>query len=238
MNKLNDLKELLTKKKKLDNELTNVREKISNIVETLTVETFENLSYNEALSLYNDVYYYSSFEKIKNTVEAVIKTKREEAFPDTSKAFRYPILNSLDIELSVIKKIDDALYRMRVGQYLLPMSSLWRPFRNYLDLLVEVGICEAVYRLTSYDEDSGDEETTLITQSELDKYKRCWELNDKKDLTDEEVVEIDKLYEEGYFSICVGYDEITNSQNFEDFHKEKIYKLIMAPDNTYSNITI
>ena len=82
----------------------------------------------------------------------------------------------------------------------------------------------------------------LCTESELEKHKRIWELEEKGNLTQEELDEFDKLEQEGYGNIlnfCTFCDEETDiftREQFEKLSKTVMYRISKSPDLQYESL--
>ena len=244
MSVLENLKNHIDKKNELSKLVDTENENIRNLVSTLTIEDVENLSYEEMKSLYNSIHYLSAFDTIRDAFGVMLESKKALIYPEINNAYRYPMLNSLDLPKDIIKKLDEALSRMRVGDYIMTGSSLWHPLRNYVESLVPLGIVERYYELISPEIDDEDDwdYKEIISEINLDLHKKVWNMFAKLKETSD-ATERDNLYEEidklevdgyGYIDIC-GY-EITNLEEFEKTEKNVRYKVIMAADRTLDKI--
>ena len=89
----------------------------------------------------------------------------------------------------------------------------------------------------------------MISESDLEKYKRFWELFElekQKIITDEQLDELDQLEKDGFYEIylcCLDEDEcddaeITNEKELSDYMRnvEVVYKVVKNPDLTYEKL--
>lgn len=244
MASLENLKNHIEKKNELSNMINKEIENIKSLVLSLTIEDVEELSYEEMKSLYDNISYLSSFTKIKKDYVALMNEKKALLYPEFNKAYHYPMLNDLDLDKETIKKIDNALAVMRVGDFIQPNSSLWRPLKNHLELLVSLGIVERIYELICSDIDDEDDwdYKEIVSETNLVLHKKVWEMYAKlKDVDNEKekeklYEEIDKLEVDGYGCICMYEREITTLEEFEKNEKNVFYKVIMTADRTLDKL--
>ena len=244
MSVLKNLKNHIDKKNELSKLVDTENENIRNLVSTLTMKDVENLSYEEMKSLYNSIHYLSTFDAIRDAFVVMMESKKALIYPEINNAYRYPMLNSLNLPKDIIKKLDETLSRMRVGDYIMTGSSLWRPLRDYVECLVPLGIVERYYELICPEIDDEDDwdYKEIVSETNLDLHKKVWKMYAKlKDIND--VYEKGKLYEEinklevdGYGCICMCDYEITNLEEFEKTEKNVRYKVIMAADRTLDKV--
>ena len=232
--------------KKIMENIKILREKTSQ----LKIEDFEDLSYEEILYIYENIHYLSSFNSIKKDVEELIEKKKIALYPELKKAIYYPILNTLEEELGIetVKKLDNSLSKMRVGNFIMKNSKFWYPLKNYIEYLVPLGIVERIYEVHNPNVDEYDEweETKIyLREKDIDIHKKVWNLYEKLKETKEKekrreiYEEIDSFEVDGYGYLCIGDYEIMNLEKYEKTKVDVIYKLVMKPNRngnfTYKN---
>ena len=115
-----------------------------------------------------------------------------------------------------------------------------------LELLKSIGIVEKKYNFRCKNCGSS---CTVITESNLKKYKRFWklfELEKQNKITDGQLDELDQLEKDGFYEIylyCIDENEceeieITNEKELSNYMKnvEVVYKVVKNPDLIYEKL--
>lgn len=115
-----------------------------------------------------------------------------------------------------------------------------------LELLKSIDIVEKKYNFRCK---SCGSSCDIISESDLEKYKRFWELIElekQKKITSEQLDELDQLEKDGFYEIylcCMDEDEcddveITNEKELSDYMRnvEIVYKVVKSPDLTYEKL--
>ena len=115
-----------------------------------------------------------------------------------------------------------------------------------LEMLKNIGIVGKKYNFRCK---SCGSSCDIISESDLEKYKRFWELFElekQKKITSEQLDELDQLEKDGFYEIylcCMDEDEcddveITNEKELSDYMRnvEVVYKVVKNPDLTYEKL--
>lgn len=252
---LNTFYDLFKKRENLNKQLDLNRDEIVKNIVKISNEDMKNMSYEEMKNLYEKIYFFDVFNSIKSDYLRIMEEKKMVIYPAIKKAHRYPTLNSLDLPLDIIKALDDALGKTRVGNFIYPTSDVWHSLFQYVEYLIPLGIVERYVRIQADidDEDELDDNYEVLKSLELDKHKRVWDLyarirylKENTDLSSSIKNEIEDLYKkieelevDGYGYLFIGdYVEINSLEEYEKISKNNtiMYKLLIAPDRTYDNL--
>lgn len=240
------LTDLIVQKKTIEEQLKSLRKQISEIAGTITPDTLKNLSYDEIKAIWDDIKYEV---KPKSSFDAIINEKKIEKYPELRKAVYYPEINVLPISEEEKIRLDRAAnknYRSHISRY--NINRLPAPLSiEDLEMLKDIGVVEKKFMFLC--PECGCSATT-VTEEELKKYKRTWELNrieKERKLPEAELDELDKLYEEGYFEIYVscmdcddGYEVIESREELDKYMEEQkctpIYCVKKQPESKWKKI--
>lgn len=113
-------------------------------------------------------------------------------------------------------------------------------------MLKSIGIVEKKYNFICKNCDAS---CGVISESDLEKYKRYWkllELKEQNTITDEQLNELNLLEKDGFYGIylyCIEEDEckdieITNEKELSDYMQnvEVVYRIVKEPDLTYEKL--
>lgn len=239
----NELTNLLTQKKALEEQLNSLRKQINSIATTITPDTLKSLSYDEINAIWDGIKY---GVKSISAFDAVINEKKMEKYPELRKAVYYPEINDLSISEEEKIRLDRAAnknYRSHINRY--NINNLPSPLSiEDLEMLRDIGIVEKKFLFLC--PNCGDF-TTTVSEEILQKYMRTWELNriEKEcKLTEAELDELDKLYEWGYSEIYVscmdceedGYEVIDSQEELNEYMAEQkctpVYYVKKQPDRS------
>ena len=232
-----------------------MEEKIKEIVnklklqaKNLKVSDLSDFSYDECRNLYKQIQYYIDDENLLNKLSAIVEKKKIEKYPELLKPTYYPEIDSLDISESEKIRLDKAA-RWNVRNYLSEnnIKKMTHPLSvDDLEMLKNIGIVEKKYNFRCK---SCGSSCDIISESDLEKYKRFWELFElekQKKITSEQLDELDQLEKDGFYEIylcCMDEDEcddveITNEKELSDYMRnvEVVYKVVKNPDLTYEKL--
>lgn len=248
MSTVNDLLLIIETKARMEEELKDIVNKLKYQTNNLEVSDFSECSYEECKSLYKQIQYYIDDKNLLNELSVVVEKKKVEKYPDLLKPTYYPEIDSLDISDSEKLRLDKAA-RWNIRNYLSESNSnkMTYPLSvDDLEILKSIGIVEKKYNFRCKDCGSS---CAVISESELEKCKRFWELFElekQKKITDKQLDELDQLEKDGFYEIylcCIDEDEcddveITNEKELSDYMKnvEVVYKVIKSPDLTFEKL--
>ena len=185
--------------------------------------------------------------EVRDRAKAV-RQKKIEKYPELLKPTYYPEIDSLDISESEKIRLDKAA-RWNVRNYLSEnnIKKMTHPLSvDDLEMLKNIGIVEKKYNFRCK---SCGSSCDIISESDLEKYKRFWELFElekQKKITSEQLDELDQLEKDGFYEIylcCMDEDEcddveITNEKELSDYMRnvEVVYKVVKNPDLTYEKL--
>lgn len=237
------LMELIEEKKKLQNDLESARSKLIDAVNDLDFNTLEKLDYDTIKDLFTQVQYLIN-DAQRDILSAIVENKKIQKYPQLLKPTYYPEIDTLNISVEEKLRLDKAAYMNT--RYYMSWDNLdrleYKLSIQDLELLKSIGIIEKKYSFRC--KDCGDPCIT-ISESDLEKYKRVFQLEETgNSLTDEQEEELDKLYEQGFYCIevcCMECDldyEITNQKVLDDCKSyiKEIYKVVKSPDLTFEKL--
>lgn len=214
----------------------------------MKVSDLNDFSYEECRNLYKQIQYYIDDENLLNQLSTIVEKKKIEKYPELLKPTYYPEIDSLDISDSEKIKLDKAA-RWNFKKYLSEnnIKKMTHPLSvDDLEILKNIGIVEKKYNFRCK---SCRSSCNIISESDLEKYKRFWklfELEKQKKITSEQLDELDQLEKDGFYEIylcCMDEDEcddveITNEKELSDYMRnvEVVYKVVKNPDLTYEKL--
>lgn len=235
-------------KLKKEEELKEITNKLKSQANNVNISELNDYTYEECRNLYKQLQYYIDDKNLLNELSIIVEKKRIETYPELLNPIYYPEIDSLDISGSEKLRLDKAA-RWNVRNYLSESNAkkMTHPLSiDDLELLKSIGIVEKKYNFRCK---SCGSSCDIISESDLEKYKRFWELFElakQKIITDEQLDELDQLEKDGFYEIylcCMGENncdevEITNEKELSDYMKnvEVIYKVIKSPDLTYEKL--
>lgn len=248
INIVKDLFLTIEAKAKMEEELKEITRDLKSQANILKASDFSKYSYEECRNLYKQIQYYIDDKNLLNELSAVVEKKKVEKYPDLLKPTYYPEIDSLDISDSEKLRLDKAA-RWNMRNYLSESNAKKMTYPlsiEDLEMLKNIGIVEKKYNFRCKDCGSS---CTVISESDLGKYKRFWELFElekQKKITDEQLDELNQLEKDGFYEIylcCLDEDEcddieITNEKELSDYMKnvEIIYKVVKSPDLTFEKL--
>ena len=234
---------LIEKRERLQVELESVRSDLVGAVNNLNFDSLENYDYETVKDLLASVQYLIG-DTQRDTLSTIVSAKKIQRYPQLLKPTYYPEIDTLNISDEEKLRLDKAAYMNT--RYYMSWDNLdrleYKLSIQDLELLKSIGIIEKKYSFRC--EDCGDPCIT-ISESDLEKYKRVFQLEGMgNSLTDELEEELDKLYEQGFYCIevcCMECDfdyEIANQKDLDDYksHMKEIYKVVKSPDLTFEKL--
>lgn len=232
----------------MEEKLKEIVNKLKLQAKNLKVLDLSDFSYDECRNLYKQIQYYIDDENLLNKLSAIVEKKKIEKYPELLKPTYYPEIDSLDISESEKIRLDKAA-RWNVRNYLSEnnIKKMTHPLSvDDLEMLKNIGIVEKKYNFRCK---SCGSSCDIISESDLEKYKRFWELFElekQKKITSEQLDELDQLEKDGFYEIylcCMDEDEcddveITNEKELSDYMRnvEVVYKVVKNPDLTYEKL--
>lgn len=201
---------------------------------------FDEFFYDD-LKMLKQSYDYCLTPKQASKIRDALKKKRVEKYPFLLHPTYYPELDTLDRNTEEKLRLDQ-IARNNWKKFMREESlKKFNLSKEDAEELVKLGIAEKSH--CGFCENCN---TTFIlcTESELEKHKRIWELEEKGNLTQEELDEFDKLEQEGYgniFNFCTFCDEETDictREQFEKLPKAVMYRIIKSPDLQYESLQL
>ena len=239
---------VIEEKIKMEEKLKEIVNKLKLQAKNLKVSDLSDFSYDECRNLYKQIQYYIDDENLLNKLSAIVEKKKIEKYPELLKPTYYPEIDSLDISESEKIRLDKAA-RWNVRNYLSEnnIKKMTHPLSvDDLEMLKNIGIVEKKYNFRCK---SCGSSCDIISESDLEKYKRFWELFElekQKKITSEQLDELDQLEKDGFYEIylcCMDEDEcddveITNEKELSDYMRnvEVVYKVVKNPDLTYEKL--
>lgn len=174
----------------------------------------------------------------------MVEEKKKIKYPQLSKPTYYPEIDTLDISDDEKLRLDKAA-RWNLRNYM-SKSNIGRLTHKLsiedLELLTSIGVVKKKYNFRCK---NCNESCNTISESDLEKYKRVFELEEITiSLSEEQDKELASLYEEGFYAIsaccmeCDEDDEISNMHElkaYEDYI-ETFYIVAKKPDLTYEKM--
>lgn len=232
----------------MEEKLKEIVNKLKLQAKNLKVSDLSDFSYEECRNLYKQIQYYIDDKNLLNQLSTIVEKKKIEKYPELLKPTYYPEIDSLEISDSEKIRLDKAA-RWNVGNYLSEnnIKKMTHPLSiDDLELLKSIGIVEKKYNFRCK---SCGSSCDIISESDLEKYKRFWELFElekQKKITSEQLDELDQLEKDGFYEIylcCLDEDEcddaeITNEKELSDYMRnvEVVYKVVKNPDLTYEKL--
>ncbi len=220
-----------------------VRSELIQAVNDLDFDTLENSDYETIKDLLKQVQYLIDDDKGKKLSD-IVESKKVKKYPQLLKPTYYTEIDTLNISDEEKLRLDKAAYMNT--RYYMSEDNLdrleYKLSIEDLELLKSIGVVEKKHNFRC--RDCGDSCTT-ISESDLEKYKRVFQLEEMgNSLTDEQEEELDKLYEKGFYCIdicCMECDsdyEITNQKDLDDYrsHMKELYKVVKSPDLTFEKL--
>ena len=196
----------------MEEKLKEIVNKLKLQAKNLKVSDLSDFSYDECRNLYKQIQYYIDDENLLNKLSAIVEKKKIEKYPELLKPTYYPEIDSLDISESEKIRLDKAA-RWNVRNYLSEnnIKKMTHPLSvDDLEMLKNIGIVEKKYNFRCK---SCGSSCDIISESDLEKYKRFWELFElekQKKITSEQLDELDQLEKDGFYEIylcCMDEDE-------------------------------
>lgn len=232
----------------MEEKLKEIVNKLKLQAKNLKVSDLSDFSYEECRNLYKQIQYYIDDKNLLNQLSTIVEKKKIEKYLELLKPTYYPEIDSLEISDSEKIRLDKAA-RWNVGNYLSEnnIKKMTHPLSiDDLELLKSIGIVEKKYNFRCK---SCGSSCDIISESDLEKYKRFWELFElekQKKITSEQLDELDQLEKDGFYEIylcCLDEDEcddaeITNEKELSDYMRnvEVVYKVVKNPDLTYEKL--
>ncbi|WP_342759527.1 hypothetical protein [Kineothrix sedimenti] len=229
-------------KKILEKELETINEKIEIAANEITDAEIEKLDYDVANNLYREIKYKLNDVK-QSSFDTILASKKLKRYPEMSKPTYYPEIDLLDIsdeeKLRLDKSARDSvryyIYEDNVDKFELSVEDL--------NLLVSIGVAEKKYDFCC--EECGNS-SLILTEKDVNTYKRIWDLEEKRDLLITEETELDDLlnkYSYGVISLyCMDDDdffvEICSYEQLNAYkqHIRSLYKISKQPDLSYEKL--
>ena len=239
---------IIESKKKVEEELEKITNNLKSKASSLDVSDFNNYSYEECRDLHMQIQYYIDDKNLLDILTGIIEKKKIKKYPELLKPTYYPEIDLLDISDSEKIRLDKAVrwnYRSNISES--NAKKLIHPLSIAdLELLKSIGIVEKKYNFRCKDCGSL---CTVISENDLEKHKRFWELlklERSKKITEEQLDELDQLDKDGFYEIylcCMSEREcddveIVNEKELTEYMKnvEVIYKVVKNPDLTYEKL--
>ena len=247
MNNIEKLLNSINSIKELENSIKEKKQYLDETISKLTMEDFQSMSFIELFHIYNNIKYYKSFETIQKSVKDILINKRNTLYPEYKKAIYYLELNDLDLDDEVIHSLDAAIAKSRKGDYLSKNASLYRPFAQYFDILLQLGICEEAYVLEYLyeDFDGCNSHRSIISKEDYLNHKRTWELikliknETNENVLDKYIEELNDLEERGYGYIYLAEDDyIEDEDDFNHYLVDTLYKLVKERNTSFDKYLI
>lgn len=238
----------IEEKVKTEQELKEITNKLRSQANSVDIFELYDYTYEECKYLYDQIQYYIDDKNLLNELSIVVEKKKIEKYPELSKPTYYPEIDSLYISDSEKLRLDKAA-RWNIRNYLSGSNAKKVTHSlsiDDLELLKSIGIVEKKYNFRCK---SCGSSCDIISENDLEKYKRFWELFElekQKTITDEQLDELDQLEKDGFYEIylcCMDEEEcddveIINEKELSDYMKnvEVVYKVVKNPDLTYEKL--
>lgn len=242
---------IIQEKVKIEEGLKEITNKLKAEASIIDVSDLNDYGYEECRDLFKQIQYYIEDKSLLNELSTSIEKKKTEKYPELLKPTYYPEIDSLDVSDSEKLRLDKAVRWNNNYNYISinenNLKKLSYPLSNSdLEMLKSIGIVEKNYRFRCKNCGSICD---MISESDLEKYKRFWELFElekQKKITNEQLDKLDQLEKEGFYEICLcctGEDwcdeiEIINEKELSDYMEnvEVVYKVVKNPDLTYEKL--
>lgn len=239
----------IQEKVKIEEGLKEITNKLKLQANSMEIADLNDFGYEECRDLFKQIQYYIEDKSLLNELSTSIEKKKTEKYPELLKPTYYPEIDSLDISDSEKLRLDKAV-RWNSNYININENNLKKlsyPLSNSdLEMLKSIGIVEKNYRFRCKNCGSICD---MISESDLEKYKRFWELFElekQKKITNEQLDELDQLEKDGFYEIylcCMDENEcddieITNEKELFDYMEniEVVYKVIKSPDLTFEKL--
>lgn len=238
----------IEEKVKTEQELKEITNKLRSQANSVDIFELYDYTYEECKYLYDQIQYYIDDKNLLNELSIVVEKKKIEKYPELSKPIYYPEIDLLDISDSEKLRLDKAT-RWNIRNYLSESNAREATYPlsiDDLELLKSIGIVEKKYNFRCK---SCGSSCDIISENDLEKYKRFWELFElekQKTISDEQLNELDQLEKDGFCEIylcCMDEEEcddveIINEKELSDYMKnvEAVYKVVKNPDLNYEKL--
>lgn len=240
---------IIQEKVKIEEGLKEINNKLKSEASSIDITDLNAYCYEECRDLYRQIQYYIEDKSLLNELSTSIEKKKTEKYPELLKPTYYPEIDSLDISDSEKLRLDKAV-RWNSNYININENNLKKlsyPLSNSdLEMLKSIGIVEKNYRFRCKNCGSICD---MISESDLEKCKRFWELFElekQKKITNEQLDELDQLEKDGFYEIylsCMDENdcddiEITNEKELSDYmsNVEVVYKVVKSPDLTFEKL--
>ena len=241
------IKKILDDISELEKKLCLKKEELGELSRQVNAKDFDELEYDEMKIMHEKICGYMT-ENERARLNELLFTKKMEKYPELQSATYFPEINTLNISDKEKLELDRfARKNCRIIFYAnrFTLGTYGHIELSWIDMLLDLGILEKMYEFRIYGENM-----RYISNSEFEKYKRYWDLLDRRDhITNEEVAEMERLDENGYCCLYLS-DEIGESEYFREICSEKdlnsfkedggsievYYRFIKKPDLTYEKL--
>lgn len=233
-------------KKATEDNLANKVKAMEELNQQFDMAEFMKLDYDEAKEMFNTLKPNLPYDTQRKEVAEALEQLKMKKYPILKVAHYYPVINEMDSLSDESKhKLDEVLFGLRQGSYVTTRSRAWSDLKfstemteKVLEFLYDKGVVEKMYKILCKCGDDGK----IISEQSYKDHQKYFELRTgerMKSATDEEIDWMDKFEEDGdrLWSIgCCECDgrEIDAMEDL-DASKEIKYKIVAAPDMTYSS---
>ena len=260
---VNDIFNFLDDIRATEYELQELNLRFKNAINNLNIEDCKKQSYESIRDLLKSIQYQITDKSLLNQLSEIVYEKKVQKYPELLKPTYYPEIDTFDIsneEKLYLDKVCKHWYASYIRTFVrngivslgikeeYALKKLCFYSTEHLEMLEHIGIVEKYYRFLCkfcY-ENTG----CFISETELNKHKKVWELYDirkNKTLSVEELEELDDLECSGYGVICIecedeceSYYEIDNLNDFDKCLKNNyidiFYKVVKKPNLTYEKL--
>ena len=248
VNKIEELFSVIDEKQKILKKLKNITNDLVLKANNINMSDLNECNYEECNDLFKQIRGYIQDQKLLDKIDKVIEKKKIKKYPQLLKPTYYPEIDLLNISESEKLRLDKAA-RNNIGNYINEyFTDIKHPLSiEDLKMLKDIGVIEKIYRFKCKECGGFCRD---ISEKSLNNYKRFWtlyELEKNKQITDEQLKELDRLDEKGFYGIyfsCINCDEcvdieIADEEQLSDYIKNNVevfYKVIKKPDLTYENL--
>ncbi len=202
---INQILRLEEKRQKLLNQVSKVAEEIKETIKELDIKELEFHDYEILKKEHDQIYFYCNKEQ-KEAFDMLLAQKKLEAYPELKYPTYYPEINTLDIPEEEKLRLDVAARESASRYFTSKMGKKFLHPLNETDIeyLYGLGILTKSWQI---DCSSCGEHISTLSEEEVTKYKRTWELQKKESLTEAEQKELDDLEQGGYPWLHLTCDE-------------------------------
>ena len=214
----------------------------------ININHFKKLTREELTQFTKELPSYFSFRYLSSEINEIIEEKKLQEYPELLSVYHYPDIKELDCISEEDKiKLDNFLVEWGWNSYLHEYTPKFRNLfkkskpkiiNKILDFLVLKQILKKYYKMyicCDY---------IIVDEEKINKYLRAFELNERRDLSDEEREEHCDLYNRlDYLNFvdfcpeCGNEIEITKEMIMETINNPNyLYKIIKERDKTYDNV--